>query len=699
MYSSQARPSSIPTDEEELGQQLSSLPPSSPPRSGHFKEKKAPSITPRRFTRFFTPRSNGSSTKSSRRLLFDVGSATNARSPAQSSPLKPFSPANGQENTPPPFTRDLKRRKVAHTAVTGTDCGNAEKGLFALNILPSIERADPVWLTEDELENAAPSNTCQNIRYTENGRIDDTFFLAKPIQFDIPKPIERFSSRGLHGSRLEREIGTGRPREVDPITDWQAETAAFYTKNADVYETRSIARPGAPCVPFCVEGNQDGSVVAVGDEEGFVRLLKTNLSKSTSGNLQSVANFRAHTNAIIDVAWSGDGRRIATASGDQTGKITDLEKQKPMVVLSQHTASLKQIRFQPGNDHILATSGRDGSVQMWDLRCKGAQGPVMELHMPLEVQNSPPLYGCATGDIYDAHHTSSSLWGGPANAGQEVSVTALQFLPQGREHLFLTASNSNAAVKLWDIRCIRPSTSRGVANLALSQTAQPILHKGYRDFGVSSMTLSGDGSRLFTVNKDSTIYAYSTANLLLGSAPELEAKPGDRPRLPKEIKIGKGPLYGYRHPDLNVGTFYIKSAIRAARNGKSELLAVGNSNGSAILIPTDEKHHSYQPMRSEVEMKRIMPQKLAAKGAADVANDFPIYHNATTLVRGHEKEIGAVTWTSEGNLVTVDDEYVVRCWREDAETARDLRTGGEGEGRRWAAGWAEVCGDYDNEFY
>ena len=79
MYSLQARQSSVPTDEEEVGQQLSSLPPSSPPRSAHSKQKKAPSITPRRFTRFFTPRPSGSSANSSRRVLFDVGSATNSR--------------------------------------------------------------------------------------------------------------------------------------------------------------------------------------------------------------------------------------------------------------------------------------------------------------------------------------------------------------------------------------------------------------------------------------------------------------------------------------------------------------------------------------------------------------------------------------------------------------------------------------------
>ena len=482
--------------------------------------------------------------------------------------------------------------------------------------------------------------------------------------------------------------------------DWQDDTTAFYTKYADIHQTDRMEAPGERCVPFCVEGHKDKSIVALGDEEGYVRLLETNFSVSPYNSLHGVVGkFRAHTNAIIDLAWSGDGRRIATASGDQTGKITDLEMETPTAVLAQHSASLKQIRFRPGNDNVLATSGRDGSIQIWDLRCKSSQGPVQDVHIPPQPQLHTPYYGCAVGDMKDAHNRGLSTWNGPRRGANEISVTAIDFLSHGRDHLLLTASNSDAAVKLWDIRSIRPSQSRTGANMPLSETGEPVLHKGYRDFGISSMALTGDGSRLFTVCKDSTIFAYSTAHLILGHAAAVDSNVVSRSRLPKETKTGLAPMYGYRHADLNVGTFYINSAIRPARDGKSELLAVGNSNGSALLIPTDERHHSYQPQRSDAEMERIKPQKLSKKNAVDGAEDFPIYHNATPLVRGHEKEVGAVTWTSEGNLVTVDDDSVVRCWRESAEKARDLRTGGEGEGRRWAAGWAEACGNYDDEFY
>ena len=59
--------------------------------------------------------------------------------------------------------------------------------------------------------------------------------------------------------------------------------------------------------------------------------------------------------------------------------------------------------------------------------------------------------------------------------------------------------------------------------------------------------------------------------------------------------------------------------------------------------------------------------------------------------------MGALTWTANGDLVTLGDDFLVRCWREDGDQARDLRTGGESGGRRWACGWADVGEGWDDD--
>ena len=94
---------------------------SSPPRTvpAEGKEKRNPSITPRKFQRFFTPRSRVSSTPSAvRRALHDlVGSSIN-RGQTPSSPLKPISEENRYDDLLPSLQdaqRGSKRRKTQHT--------------------------------------------------------------------------------------------------------------------------------------------------------------------------------------------------------------------------------------------------------------------------------------------------------------------------------------------------------------------------------------------------------------------------------------------------------------------------------------------------------------------------------------------------------------------------------------------------------
>jgi WD40 repeat protein len=76
------------------------------------------------------------------------------------------------------------------------------------------------------------------------------------------------------------------------------------------------------------------------------------------------------------MVFSEDDAFLATASGDQTARIVDMTTQSTISVLGNHTASLKQVRFQPGaNSHsVIATSSRDGSIQIWDLRVNGYSG-------------------------------------------------------------------------------------------------------------------------------------------------------------------------------------------------------------------------------------------------------------------------------------------------------------------------------------
>ena len=416
-----------------------------------------------------------------------------------------------------------------------------------------------------------------------------------------------------------------------------------------------------------------------------------------------------------------------------------MSTQRAIRTLSGHVSSVKQVCFQPGGtNNVIATSSRDGSVQVWDLRSKGSSRPVGYLKVCFEgisadngadspssdMTWAPPIYTIERAHLArgtmasntalpasrSASVTDKSTRAEPAGRRGDVSITGLSFLSPSRSHLLLTSSEANASVKLWDLRSTHNSRRGGPT--PLSTTRQPESHDLHRQFGLTSMVLSNDAARVYTLCRDNSVYAYSTSHLILGSAPELGPSTTKARRSGGAEKEGLGPLYGFRHPKLHAASFYVRLAVRPANGDKTELLAVGSNDCCAVVFPTDERYMSRRTrpvpsfsaiLPSSTSLPPISSRSRRARPFAGLdasnarLNDrIPIYQHGSALVRGHDKEVTGMSWTSEGELITVGDDYQVRVWREGPE-AEDLRTGGEDEGRRWGSGWAESLPDWDEE--
>jgi len=149
------------------------------------------------------------------------------------------------------------------------------------------------------------------------------------------------------------------------------------------------------------------SLVAIGDEEGWIHLVDTNEAQASFS--QSHMSVQLHSNAVMDVDFSSDDLFLATASGDQTAQIMDIRTQRCVSILAKHTSSVKQVCFQPGDDKVLATSSRDGTVQIWDLRCSGGSEGVVH---SIWGENAP--YASTVRTLSGAH-TDNSFVGGPAS--------------------------------------------------------------------------------------------------------------------------------------------------------------------------------------------------------------------------------------------------------------------------------------------
>jgi WD40 repeat protein len=74
-----------------------------------------------------------------------------------------------------------------------------------------------------------------------------------------------------------------------------------------------------------------------------------------------------HTHDVTCIAFSPDGRRIATTSLDRTVKLWDAETGFEVLTLRGHNASVKCVAFSP-DGHRLVSGSIDGTARVWDAR-------------------------------------------------------------------------------------------------------------------------------------------------------------------------------------------------------------------------------------------------------------------------------------------------------------------------------------------
>ncbi len=113
-----------------------------------------------------------------------------------------------------------------------------------------------------------------------------------------------------------------------------------------------------PNVAQCVAWNPQGTLVAT----GIKRVICTFGIPTTRSPWQAGTDI---ADAIVDVAWSPDGRQLATSSVDDTTRIWNVADGSLHQVLQGHFGPVWSVDWNPEGDR-LATSSRDGTVRIWE---------------------------------------------------------------------------------------------------------------------------------------------------------------------------------------------------------------------------------------------------------------------------------------------------------------------------------------------
>jgi DNA-binding beta-propeller fold protein YncE len=163
---------------------------------------------------------------------------------------------------------------------------------------------------------------------------------------------------------------------------------------------------------------------------------------------QVLLTLRGHGSFVNSVAWSPDGKRLATASGDRTAKVWDAVTGKEVLTLHGHTDVVNSVAWSPDGKR-LATASRDKTAKVWDvasgqglLTLKGHEDAVHSVAWSPDGKRLATGSGDNTAKVWDATSGQESL----TLRGHTNDVYSVAWSPDGKR--LATGSFDNTA-KVW----------------------------------------------------------------------------------------------------------------------------------------------------------------------------------------------------------------------------------------------------------
>lgn len=398
-------------------------------------------------------------------------------------------------------------------------------------------------------------------------------------------------------------------------------------------------------------------------------------SLRTASSLPLQRRLPGHDQAVDAVAFSPDGKTLATGSFDSTARLWDVATGKTRHILKGHTDQVHSVAFSPDGS-LLATGGRDAVVWLWKVATgerfaglSGHEGGVTWVAFSPDGKTLAASGYYGTVQLWDLEAQKA----GAVLGGHTKVVTSVAFSPDGKT---LATGSGDQTVRLWDV-------DTGKIRRILDQHAAP----------VNAVAFSPDGKALATAFNDAVVLVWDVDTGKPG--PEIGTVTESVAFSPDGRTLATGGS-GYQgdysvtlwnpitaapissltgHSDQVLRTAFSPDGKTLASVGRDHTVRLWDVNpkltGTALTGHTD--------VVSSVAFSR--DGMTVATGSADkTARLWTLAGKSRpSPLRGHSSQVSAVAFSPDGaTLATAGFDTTARLWDVETGVTRHILEGHEG---------------------
>ncbi len=396
-----------------------------------------------------------------------------------------------------------------------------------------------------------------------------------------------------------------------------------------------------------------------------------------------------HAGAVEAVAFSPDGKRLATAGDDWCVKIWDLDNGHELLRFDRHTDSVNALAFHP-DGKLIASGGEDGQVILWDpgtgkevrtLR-SGEQKKIHALAFSRDGKTLASAWDDKALRLYDVG--SGELKRAVEDFRQKVESVA--FSPDGK---LLAAGSADGPVRVWSY----PQVIEDVNKPDFWQQQDPDGSTGNSiAFSPDSKTLarSGpEGVKLYSTPRPGAASLTSTPYRVIMPGPSESATLPNRFFCALFSKDGKTLFTGSTDgvirlwdmaTGLNVGSLrgHTGMIMALAFNAEGTQLASACTDHTVRLwdFEVTQQARDFKGHEGPVWAAALSPDGLrAVSGGAD--HTLRIWDTASgknlRTLRGHQAAVTVAAFSPDGKeILSGGGDKVLKLW--SADSGELLRT-------------------------